>query len=184
MYRNAACSQIQDTVAICPGQLSQHLALAALQQGSSYVQESIAALAHNRQLIADALSPLGSHGEGWVGGDGAIYYFAKLPSRFAAAPAGCSCSAGHAAAVAAGGTSDTAADSAVEDAAGCTDEDVVAWLIREHGVCVIPGSACGMPGWIRVAYANVSPQQCEVAAGRLKAGLEQLLGMERVPSMA
>ncbi|WIA39771.1 hypothetical protein OEZ86_005827 [Tetradesmus obliquus] len=108
--------KIQDTVAICPGQLSQHLALAALQQGSSYVQESIAALAHNRQLIADALSPLGSHGEGWVGGDGAIYYFAKLPSR--------------------------------------------------------------------VAYANVSPQQCEVAAGRLKAGLEQLLGMERVPAMA
>jgi katanin p60 ATPase-containing subunit A1 len=189
--------QIQDTVAICPGQLSQHLALAALQQGGDYVRDAIAALGHNRQLVADALSPLGSHGEGWVGGDGAIYYFAKLPDRFGAAPAAGGASSAAAAAgdkcAAAVGEANAAADpaaadpsaaaAAVEGAKGCTDEDVVAWLIREHGVCVIPGSACGMPGWIRVAYANVSPQQCEVAAARLKKGLQQLLELERVPCM-
>jgi aspartate/methionine/tyrosine aminotransferase len=218
--------QIQDTVAICPGQLSQHLALAALQHGGQYVHDAIAALEHNRQLIADALSPLGKHGEGWVGGDGAIYYFAKLPERFAAAPAG-SAAVGDAAAPAGVTTSDTSAAAAaaaapasftaaapagVEGAAAgvntsntsaaaaaaagaaaagkvgefksCSDEDVVAWLIREHGVCVIPGSACGAPGWIRVAYANLSPQQCEVAAARLKAGLQQLLELERVPCVS
>lgn len=57
----------------------------------------------------------------------------------------------------------------------------MAWLIREHGVCVIPGSACGAPGWVRVAYANLSAEQCEMAAARLKAGLQQLLSMEHVP---
>lgn len=36
---------------------------------------------------------------------------------------------------------------------------VVEWLAKKHGVCVIPGSACGAPGHIRVAYANL-----EVAA--------------------
>jgi aspartate/methionine/tyrosine aminotransferase len=181
--------QIQDTIAICPGQLSQHLAQAALQQGGGYIQDAIAALEPNRQLVADALSPLGKHGQGWVGGDGAIYYFAKLPDRFGVAPTGTAT---------AGTTTEAAADSELlssastaataageeEDTKGCTDEDVVAWLIREHGVCVIPGSACGMPGWVRVAYANLSPQQCEVAAARLKQGLQQLLTLQRVPCVA
>jgi aspartate/methionine/tyrosine aminotransferase len=177
--------QIQDTIAICPGQLSQHLAQAALQQGSGYVRDAIAALEPNRQLIADALSPLGKHGQGWVGGDGAIYYFAKLPDRFGAAPAG-TATAGTATEAAADSallsSASTAATGAEDkDTQGCTDEDVVAWLIRQHGVCVIPGSACGMPGWVRVAYANLSPQQCEVAAARLKQGLQQLLTLQRVP---
>ena len=26
------------------------------------------------------------------------------------------------------------------------DENVVEWLAREHGVCLIPGSSCGVPG--------------------------------------
>lgn len=61
-----------------------------------------------------------------------------------------------------------------------TDEDVVAWLIKHHGVCVIPGSACGTPGYLRVAYANVKPAQCAVAAARLKRGLAQLVQMDSV----
>jgi katanin p60 ATPase-containing subunit A1 len=176
--------QIQDTIAICPGQLSQHLAHAALQQGGRYVRDAIAALGPNRQLVADALSPLGSHGRDWVGGDGAIYFFAKLPDRFGVAPAGTAAEgiATEAAAATSPLSSESAAAAAaVEDTKGRTDEDVVAWLIREHGVCVIPGSACGMPGWVRVAYANLSPQQCEVAAARLKQGLQELLTLKRVP---
>ncbi|KAF6259878.1 pyridoxal phosphate-dependent transferase [Scenedesmus sp. NREL 46B-D3] len=50
--------KMQDTIAICPSQLSQHLALAALQQGGNHVRDAIAALRHNRQLVADALAPL------------------------------------------------------------------------------------------------------------------------------
>jgi aspartate/methionine/tyrosine aminotransferase len=44
----------------------------------------------------------------------------------------------------------------------------------QHGVCVIPGSACGAPGHIRAAYANLQPELCQQAAARLKAGLTQL----------
>jgi hypothetical protein len=41
-----------------------------------------------------------------------------------------------------------------------------------------------MPGWVRVAYANLSPQQCEVAAARLQQGLRELLSLERVPCVS
>lgn len=51
---------------------------------------------------------------------------------------------------------------------------VVSWLIQKHGVCIIPGSSCGSPGFIRAAYANLHPEQCQEAAGRLKAGLQEL----------
>lgn len=154
--------QVQDTVAVCASQLSQHIALAALQQGDSYLQEQLAGLETNQAFIEDALSPLGSAGHGWVGGEGAIYYWAKLP----AAPTQATTAA------AGGGMSESDAAAAAALSAG--DEAVVEWLIQEHGVCIIPGSACGAPGYVRVAFANLKPDQCQVAAGRLKAGLQQL----------
>lgn len=199
-------TQIQDTIAICPSQLAQHLAIAALQSGSNYIQQQIAQLQQNREVIADALSPLGSKGHGWVGGEGAIYFWAKLPDRFGGPMINSTSTSGGTAVASAsstfkdGGTSHEMAT--VYSTAGCagtgqtveatnavgsnhgvspgTDEDVVAWLIREHGVCVIPGSACGAPGYIRVAYANLTLEQCREAAARLKAGLQQLLGLSSV----
>lgn len=60
--------------------------------------------------------------------------------------------------------------------AGCEDDDaVVAWLVKKHGVCLIPGSACGLPGHVRVAFANLRPEVCAEAAARLKAGLTELV---------
>lgn len=74
--------------------------------------------------MIDALSPLGSMGDGVAGGEGAIYLWGKLPE-------------------------------------GCSDDDaIVEWLVREHGVCLIPGSSCGCPG-----EATTSPwidRFCEV----------------------
>ena len=59
--------------------------------------------------------------------------------------------------------------------AGCEDDEaVVEWLVRKHGVCVIPGSACGAAGYIRAAYANLQPDECRKAGQRLKRGLQQL----------
>ena len=49
------------------------------------------------------------------------------------------------------------------------------WLVEEHGVCIIPGSSCGCPGYIRVAFANMTPELCQKAAARLKAGLTELV---------
>ena len=58
---------------------------------------------------------------------------------------------------------------------GLHDEVVVERLIKEHRVTLIGGSSCGMPGYIRVAYANVTVEDCEEACGRLKSGLKALL---------
>ena len=133
--------QVQDTIPICPSQLSQHMALAALQHGDTYVANNISALGPNRTALRDALSPLAELSPGGVaGGEGAIYYWAKLPPGLKG-----------------------------------SDEDAVEWLIREHGVCVIPGLSCGTPGYIRAAYANLQPNVCATAAGRLKKGLQQLV---------
>ena len=61
-------------------------------------------------------------------------------------------------------------------APGCEDdEEVVSWLVREHKVCVVPGSACGCPGYVRVAFANLEEGKCKQAAAQLKKGLQQLV---------
>ena len=59
---------------------------------------------------------------------------------------------------------------------GCEDDEaVVSWLVKEHKVCVVPGSACGCPGYIRVAFANLEGDKCKQAAAQLKKGLQQLV---------
>ena len=55
------------------------------------------------------------------------------------------------------------------------DLEVGTMLVRDYGVAVIPGSFCGFPGWIRVCYSNLPPDQCLQAAERLEAGLRSLL---------
>ena len=55
------------------------------------------------------------------------------------------------------------------------DVAVVKTLVDEYGVCLIPGSACGMPGHVRVCYANLPLERTRIAAQRLRAGLERLV---------
>ena len=55
------------------------------------------------------------------------------------------------------------------------DVEFARQLVRDFGVAVIPGSFCGAPGWIRVCYANLPPQKCQMAADRLKSGLASWL---------
>jgi len=54
------------------------------------------------------------------------------------------------------------------------DEAVLEYLAAEHGVCAIPGSACGAPGMIRVCYANLASPLYENALDRLYKGLVSL----------
>ena len=96
----------------------------------------VAGLAEQKEIVLDALSPLGA--DAVKGGSGAIYLFCRLPSG--------------------------AAD----------DMAVVRYLVDEHGVCLIPGSACGCPGFVRVCYANLPLEKTREAARRLRAGLEAL----------
>lgn len=105
-----------------------------------------------RHAVLESLAPLGN---GVVGGQGAIYFWAKLPQ-------------------------------------GCGDDKkVVEWLVKRHKVrlicasqrmshrarrqvCIIPGSSCGAPGFIRVAFANLDEATCAEACRRLHAGLTEL----------
>lgn len=58
---------------------------------------------------------------------------------------------------------------------GCADDEaVVEWLVQQHHVCVIQGTSCGYPGYIRVAFANLDTDSCREAAARLKQGLTEL----------
>ena len=71
--------------------------------------------------------------------------------------------------------------------ADCSDDEaVVAWLVREYQICLIPGSSCGAPGYIRVAFGNLHPEVCRTAAARLKAGLQRLVveGPKSAPELA
>eukprot|EP00850_Spirogloea_muscicola_P018069 SM000162S02347 [mRNA] locus=s162:37678:40298:+ [translate_table: standard] len=55
------------------------------------------------------------------------------------------------------------------------DKKVVEWLAKTHGVCVIPGSACGAPGHLRVAFANLEGDRFLEACKRLREGLAALV---------
>ena len=128
--------KVQDTIPICPTQISQHMALGALREGAPWIAERVASLEANRRRALGALRPLG---EGSVTrSDGAIYLWAKLPD-------------------------------------GMDDAEVVETLVKEHKVCIIPGSSCGSPGFVRVAFANLTEEACEEACGRLERGLKQIL---------
>ncbi|KAI3437662.1 hypothetical protein D9Q98_000112 [Chlorella vulgaris] len=69
--------KVQDTIPVCATQISQYVALGAVEAGREWVTEQVEGLAGNRAALIDALSPLGS--SSIVGGEGAIYLFAKLP---------------------------------------------------------------------------------------------------------
>uniref|UniRef100_A0A7N0UXE9 Aminotransferase class I/classII large domain-containing protein n=1 Tax=Kalanchoe fedtschenkoi TaxID=63787 RepID=A0A7N0UXE9_KALFE len=55
------------------------------------------------------------------------------------------------------------------------DFSVVSWLAHKHGIAVIPGSACGGPGYVRISFGGLQEEQTATAAARLKKGLEQLV---------
>eukprot|EP00747_Dinoflagellata_sp_TGD_P222208 gnl/TRDRNA2_/TRDRNA2_93939_c0_seq2.p1 gnl/TRDRNA2_/TRDRNA2_93939_c0~~gnl/TRDRNA2_/TRDRNA2_93939_c0_seq2.p1 ORF type:complete len:122 (-),score=20.64 gnl/TRDRNA2_/TRDRNA2_93939_c0_seq2:38-403(-) len=54
------------------------------------------------------------------------------------------------------------------------DLAVVRWFAEKHRLCLIPGSACGKPGYVRVCYANLAIESCREAVARLQAGLSEL----------
>ncbi|KAM7475945.1 hypothetical protein LguiB_023188 [Lonicera macranthoides] len=55
------------------------------------------------------------------------------------------------------------------------DFEVVRWLARKHGVIVIPGSACGCEGYVRVSFGGLLEDDCRIASERLRRGFEELI---------
>ncbi|KAI4381943.1 hypothetical protein MLD38_007959 [Melastoma candidum] len=72
--------KVQDNIPICATIISQHLALYSLEVGPEWVRERVKTLVINREIVLEALSPLGQ--EAIRGGEGAIYLWAKLPDKY------------------------------------------------------------------------------------------------------
>ncbi|XP_059303260.1 aromatic aminotransferase ISS1 [Lycium ferocissimum] len=72
--------KVQDNIPICACIISQRLALYSMEMGPEWVTDQVKDLVKNREVLLEALSPLG---EGAVkGGEGAIYLWAKLPDKY------------------------------------------------------------------------------------------------------
>ncbi|KAL9244665.1 hypothetical protein vseg_018420 [Gypsophila vaccaria] len=55
------------------------------------------------------------------------------------------------------------------------DFEVVRWLARRHQLILIPGSACGCPGHLRISFGGMPEAETAIAADRLRKGMEELL---------
>jgi len=132
----------QDTIPICPTQISEKMALGALEAGREWVLSKLPSLVRNRDLLLEALKPLRV-----IGGQGAIYLFVELPEKYR----------NH-------------------------DMKVVKWVANTHKVGLIPGSSCGAPGYVRVAFANMVGPDMQRAAARLKKAVAQLVDPKESPT--
>ena len=47
-------------------------------------------------------------------------------------------------------------------------------FVQNYGVCLVPGSSCACPGFVRVSFANMRGERFAVAAQRPKAGIRHL----------
>ncbi|KAF8389026.1 hypothetical protein HHK36_025711 [Tetracentron sinense] len=72
--------KVQDNIPICASIISQRLALYSLETGPEWVRDRVKDLVKNRDLLLEALSPLGE--DAVKGGEGAIYLWAKLPDNY------------------------------------------------------------------------------------------------------
>ncbi|KAG7340941.1 aspartate transaminase [Nitzschia inconspicua] len=143
--------KIQDTIPIAPPRISQIAALGALQAGKEWVYERYGTLDESRRLILDALRPLVT-----MGGTGSMYVMAQLPSTLILPKE----------------ENDNDDD---DDPNEAIDLRVGRRLVRDYGIAIIPGSFCGLDGWIRVCYANLPPNKCRIAAQRLQQGIQTIV---------
>lgn len=72
--------KVQDNIPICASIISQHLALYSLELGPEWITDRVKDLVKNREIVLQALSPLGE--DAVKGGEGAIYLWAKLPDKY------------------------------------------------------------------------------------------------------
>jgi aspartate/methionine/tyrosine aminotransferase len=141
----ASLLKVQDTIPIGPPRISQVVALGALQAGKEWVYQKYVTLDHSREIMLKALHPLTT-----MGGSGSMYLMAQLPCTLQL-------------------------EREEEHAEEPIDVAVCRQLVKDHGLAIIPGSFCGFPGWIRICYANLPPEKCEIAAKRLQEGIAHIV---------
>src|SRR5262249_33678196 len=136
---------VQSQITSAPSSISQAAATAAL-NGPQHPREQMRlSFQHRRNLISRALGTL--DGIEAPLPQGAFYYFPSVVNFIGARDP-------HGELL----TSDTA---------------IAAYLLRIAKVAVVPGSAFGAPGWLRISYALSEPN-LEIACGRIAFALSDL----------
>ena len=124
--------------------ISQVAALTAFTTESDFHQTLLAGLLEKRERALTAVRSV--HGVTCPAGEGAFYLFPNV-ERLLTQPTG---------------------DSSLD-----TSEALAHWLLETHGVAVVPGSAFGAEGCLRLSYA-VSSERLEEGCRRLTKALETL----------
>mmetsp|Transcript_55834 Transcript_55834/g.62423 ORF Transcript_55834/g.62423 Transcript_55834/m.62423 type:complete len:967 (+) Transcript_55834:260-3160(+) len=199
--------KVQDTIPIGPPRISQHVAVGALKQGMKennnddinddgttgssssstssslyysaasrdWVTAKYATLDQSRYSILKALSSLPQT----LGGSGSMYVMGKLPENLIL-PSSTTSKTNDNDNNNTGNNNEH--DSNSNSNSNDTDVEPIdvhfcRVLIRDYGIAIIPGSFCGLAGWVRICYANLSPTQTLVASQRLQKGIQELTGV-------
>ncbi|WP_345828113.1 pyridoxal phosphate-dependent aminotransferase [Erwinia sp. HDF1-3R] len=141
----AAMQILQSQSTSNPSSISQAAAVAALQQPAAFFTQWLEKLARRRQRVMAWVAA--TDGLSATPPDGAFYLFANCKGLIGRITP----------------TGESLAD----------DSDVARWLLAEAGVAVLHGSAFGMPGYLRIAYA-VKDELLEEACQRLEAACRRL----------
>lgn len=128
-----------------PSSISQAAAVVALQQPAEFLAGWLATLDRRRQQVLTMIAT--SNGLSARAPQGAFYIFANCQKLL-----GCVTPQGE----------------RLED-----DSALVSWLLQDAQVAVLHGSAFGMPGYLRIAYA-VDDALLEQACARLKSAVAKL----------
>ncbi len=139
-----AMALVQSHVTNNASSVSQHAALAALEEGSDFRAKVVVQLQMQRDTAHEVLT--GVAGVECPLGEGAFYLFPDVSGVL-------------------GGM---AGEREIR-----TSSDLALYLLEEHEVAVVPGSAFGLESCIRISYATVDSRLNE-GLRRLQTGLEQI----------
>lgn len=131
-----AMAVVQSQSTSCPSSVSQAAALAALQGPQEAVETMRQSFQARRDMVVSGLNAIA--GIRCPMPDGAFYTFANCQGVLGLqTPLG---------------------------AVIGSDSDFCAWLLREHGIAVVPGSAFGLSPYFRISYATGAAELAEALA--------------------
>lgn len=140
-----ACAKIQGQFTSAPSSISQKAGVAAYEMGSGPVDDMVAAFRERRDVVVDRLRSL--EGVQCPMPQGAFYAYPDVSSYFGA---------------------ETPGGETIKDSS-----DLCFYLLEEHHVALVPGTAFGAADGLRISYAS-SMDDLKTGLDRIEAGLEAL----------
>jgi aspartate aminotransferase/aspartate/glutamate/aspartate-prephenate aminotransferase len=140
-----ACAKIQGQFTSAPSSISQKAGVAAYEMGSGPVDDMVAAFRERRDVVVDRLRSL--KGVQCPMPQGAFYVYPDVSSYFGA---------------------ETPGGETIKDSS-----DLCFYLLEEHHVALVPGTAFGAADGLRISYAS-SMDDLKTGLDRIEAGLGAL----------